>query len=142
MDGTVVSDGPHAYLERYCGVGDGNLDQDSGWREAAIDLPLASGVHALTVGGDLKKTGPIEIVNVYFDDLRITPDANAFPPESYCEDGVDTDGDGLIDCEDPDCQQRSTCAGGGEANAVPVVSAGPDQTIEVSETAVLRHRRR
>jgi lysophospholipase L1-like esterase len=72
VDGTEVSDGPHAYLERYCGIGNGSPDQDSGWREAVIDVLLASGAHTITVGGYLnKKTGAKEIVDVYFDDIMI-----------------------------------------------------------------------
>ena len=27
--------------------------------------------------------------------------------ESYCEDGIDNDNDGLLDCEDPDCETYS-----------------------------------
>ncbi|MDX9970603.1 MAG: hypothetical protein RBS56_01715 [Candidatus Gracilibacteria bacterium] len=31
------------------------------------------------------------------------------PTESLCENGLDDDGDGLIDCADPDCASRSYC---------------------------------
>jgi hypothetical protein len=31
------------------------------------------------------------------------------PVESICNDGIDNDGDGLIDCDDPDCAGRSYC---------------------------------
>jgi hypothetical protein len=34
-----------------------------------------------------------------------------FPPEQACDNGLDDDGDGLIDCQDPDCLGRP-CAGG------------------------------
>ena len=27
-----------------------------------------------------------------------------------CADGIDTDGDGLIDCDDPDCEDQDVCA--------------------------------
>lgn len=38
-----------------------------------------------------------------------------FPPEHVCDDGADDDGDGLVDCGDPDCDGRlchsgTTCA--------------------------------
>ena len=34
----------------------------------------------------------------------------SLPPfETNCSDGIDNDGDGLIDCEDPDCANESTC---------------------------------
>ncbi|MCB9684648.1 MAG: VCBS repeat-containing protein [Alphaproteobacteria bacterium] len=32
--------------------------------------------------------------------------------EALCDDGVDDDGDGLTDCEDPDCGRRPACCGG------------------------------
>ncbi|HAK60026.1 MAG TPA: hypothetical protein DCO77_06525 [Nitrospiraceae bacterium] len=37
--------------------------------------------------------------------------------ETKCTDGRDNDGDGLIDCQDPDCQPTADCIGGG-ANLV------------------------
>lgn len=33
-----------------------------------------------------------------------------FPIETHCEDGVDNNGNGLTDCEDPNCQVRSECS--------------------------------
>jgi hypothetical protein len=30
--------------------------------------------------------------------------------DAACTDGVDNDGDGLVDCADPDCRARSICA--------------------------------
>lgn len=34
-----------------------------------------------------------------------------FRPETACDDGVDNDGDGVADCGDPDCDNR-TCYSG------------------------------
>ena len=28
-----------------------------------------------------------------------------------CQDGLDNDGDGLVDCADPDCAEASNCVG-------------------------------
>jgi len=35
------------------------------------------------------------------------------PPEKICDDGVDNDGDGLIDCDDRNCKNDPYCTGGG-----------------------------
>ena len=32
--------------------------------------------------------------------------------ESWCEDGLDDEGDGLVDCDDPDCAGQEDCPGG------------------------------
>lgn len=37
--------------------------------------------------------------------------------EKQCDDGIDNDGDGLIDCADPNC--RKACASGGEGAVLP-----------------------
>ena len=44
---------------------------------------------------------------------------------SECTDGIDNDGDGLMDCQDPSCQATMTCApgmGGPDAPACPGVA--------------------
>ena len=33
-------------------------------------------------------------------------------PESICDDGLDNDADGMLDCDDPDCSGDAACTGG------------------------------
>ena len=51
------------------------------------------------------------------------PPEPAGPPtpttETQCSDGIDNDGDGMLDCADPDCQADAACS------APPVVAASP-----------------
>ena len=43
--------------------------------------------------------------------LSSTCDGSPSPnPQEICDNGVDDDGDGLVDCDDPDCSYASTCA--------------------------------
>jgi lysyl endopeptidase len=47
-----------------------------------------------------------------------TPDGEPDPPIEICNDGVDNDGDGAVDCADPDCAADpscSTCSASGSA---------------------------
>ncbi len=41
------------------------------------------------------------------------PAPGAQPRENKCKDEVDNDGDGLVDCDDPDCASRGFCKTGG-----------------------------
>ena len=53
-----------------------------------------------------------------------TPNPN---PQEICDNGIDDDGDGLVDCDDPDCSYASTCApppGDCAAPSSPVSSLG------------------
>ncbi len=43
------------------------------------------------------------------DDLSDDDDTTPPPPETDCSDGLDNDGDGLRDCEDPDCDLIAPC---------------------------------
>ncbi|MEQ9168947.1 MAG: hypothetical protein RLO12_22000, partial [Fulvivirga sp.] len=48
--------------------------------------------------------------------------------QEICDDGIDNDGDGFIDCFDPDCANSSTCDGfytGNDASCEAVPSAFP-----------------
>jgi hypothetical protein len=46
---------------------------------------------------------------VSFDDPVVVPDAAQPLPTEACEDGIDNDGDGLVDCADPSCQPDHEC---------------------------------
>jgi hypothetical protein len=54
-----------------------------------------------------------------------------------CRDGVDNDGDGFIDCEDPDCASKGFCAGGGTGLACsnPNNDSGWRTGSSISETS-------
>jgi len=54
--------------------------------------------------------------------FMIVYNARAALPET-CDDGVDNDGDTLIDCSDPDCSTDPACAGGTSA-LLPLVRCG------------------
>ena len=45
-------------------------------------------------------------------------------PENQCGDVTDNDVDGLIDCQDPDCQATATCQGGVKAAGQPCLDTG------------------
>ena len=43
-------------------------------------------------------------------------------PENQCEDISDNDADGLVDCQDPDCQDKPACLAGFKATGQPCAS--------------------
>ncbi len=43
------------------------------------------------------------------EDASCQPGGAGEPVESKCKDGIDNDGDGLVDCADPDCANRGFC---------------------------------
>ena len=57
----------------------------------------------LTATEVLNATGNLSI-NDGFNCIEALP-----PFETYCDNGIDDDGDGLIDCEDPDCYNSNSC---------------------------------
>lgn len=48
-------------------------------------------------------------------------------PEVDCEDGVDNDGDGLTDCEDDDCERETPC----ELTCLEIVECGRECTMDL-----------
>lgn len=46
--------------------------------------------------------------------LGTAPLAAGKAKEAVCDDGIDNDGDGKTDCDDPDCRRDDACTGGGE----------------------------
>ena len=93
-------------------------DKETGWQSASISQYLSAGSHTLTIGGfNNKKTGPAETAEIYFDDVSISGESTGEPEpepepetETNCSNGIDDDGDGLIDCDDPDCEGSADCA--------------------------------
>jgi lysophospholipase L1-like esterase len=112
VDGNLVGPGSADYLKEYCGT---DSDQDSGWQQVTFDVSLTGGTHTITVGGyNSKKTGANEVTDVFFDDIVITQQGQVSVQETNCTDGLDNDGDGLIDCLDSDCNGVSGCEFGSE----------------------------
>jgi hypothetical protein len=44
---------------------------------------------------------------------RVVPDSRGFEKTENCENNIDDDGDGLVDCSDPACAGTVDCAGHG-----------------------------
>ncbi len=84
------------------GTGDGGLDPDAGTADGGVGDAVDAGVDdgGVSDGG----TGSVDAG----EDLV----GACVPREEACGDGVDQDGDGLSDCEDPDCAGR-TCGDAG-----------------------------
>ncbi len=49
-----------------------------------------------------------------------------------CDDGADNDGDGLFDCDDPDCAGAPVCTGAGDDDD-SVVSEDDDDVLDDDE---------
>ncbi len=99
IDGKIVME-----LAKRCGRG-----HDTGWQTETFNQILPKGNHTLTVGvyGN-KKTGMLEKTDVYFDDISIKIEGES-TSETNCKNGVDDDGDGLVDCDDSDCDEAAFC---------------------------------
>jgi len=111
IDGQLMSPESQDYLEEFCGYGNGNPTQDSGWRQVALEVFLTDGTHTITMGGwNSKKTYYNEVTDVFFDEIVITQQGQPALSETNCADGLDNDGDGLTDCSDPDCISASSCS--------------------------------
>lgn len=61
------------------------------------------------------------------------------PEESDCANGADDDGDGLVDCEDPDCvsDPAGDCDDDGEPNGTDCAPADPGAFAEPPEVSLL-----
>ncbi|MEM7246321.1 MAG: hypothetical protein AAF533_13310 [Acidobacteriota bacterium] len=68
----------------------------------------------LTFGGEILSSleaGSTDIGPVVDDLFNCIQTESAAPTESACDDGVDDDEDGLVDCDDPDCADDPDCDG-------------------------------
>ena len=111
IDGDLV-----LQLDKLCGRG-----LDTGWKTKTFKQTLSAGDHTLTVGAyNNKKTGMREKSDAYFDDISVKI-VSVYTPETDCSNGIDDDGDGLVDCNDPDCADSGNCAG------LPYLSVDFDQ---------------
>jgi hypothetical protein len=107
--------GPFVLLDEFCTEGDGDGVEHFGIPSSVLDaldnLALPGTVDGLltlanralaglpTGGASLSDINDaVDTINNAFDECRTEVDC----PE-ICDDGLDNDGDGLIDCDDPDC---------------------------------------
>jgi len=140
IDDTLVSDGSFDYLARFCGMGDGNPDQDSGWRQASVSIPLAAGVHTLGVGAyNNKKTSSNERTEVYIDDIVVVRQGDLLFSESDCSNGSDDDRDGFTDCADLDCDNVAFCEPGVETSCSDRQDNDGDRLTDCSDTDCAGH---
>lgn len=96
------------YLAQFCGLGDGNPTQDTTWSQVTKTISLNAGSHKLTMGGYLsQKTYNNEISDIYFDDIKILASSDS---GENCSNGIDDDGDDLVDCLDSDCAADTACS--------------------------------
>jgi hypothetical protein len=76
-----------------------------------FDTEVSEGVHEVAIRfyNDLWIPPDVDR-NLYVDKITITP-RDCITSESICTDALDNDGDGLIDCADPDCTDALACCG-------------------------------
>lgn len=89
---------------------------------AGAALPLASVTETLLpglVGSSSSSTEAPPSGTTTTPSTTTTPPATTTPPVPQCSDGIDNDGDGLIDMEDPDCSSPSDNTEGPEVSTSP-----------------------
>ena len=127
VDGALQGQGSADYVQQFCGLPyTGQPSQDTGWLEFSFQIPLTAGNHTIAFGGYLnQKTTSSETIELFFDDLEIAFEGGSGPPppppppppptpEAICDDGLDNDADGAVDCADSDCAEAPNCNTGGE----------------------------
>ncbi|MFT5992832.1 MAG: hypothetical protein ACI82G_001831, partial [Bradymonadia bacterium] len=78
-------------------------------REPSSD---AQDIANLDASGDLEPDGPEELVDASEIDSDAPGDAtdsDIAPVREVCDNGLDDDQDGLVDCDDPECEVRPVC---------------------------------
>ncbi|MDJ0785277.1 MAG: M12 family metallo-peptidase [Myxococcota bacterium] len=100
-DGVLLTNGSNDFVAELTGDGNGGVPLTTGWMQHQVVVPAVSaGVHTLTLGAyNSQKTLPDESTEVLIDDVAIL--SVALPA---CSDGIDNDGDLLVDHPaDPGC---------------------------------------
>ena len=120
-DGYLFVYGRPLDLETGCVVGDddfaiGDLPSVAGSQVAQVDIAAGQFLTILATTFD-----PLDAIG----DFEITVLTLA-PPESICDDGMDDDNDGDIDCEDLDCQDDAACHEEGDECADNIDNDGDD----------------
>jgi hypothetical protein len=96
----------------------------AGTGSAGAALPLASVTEALLPGlvgssGSLTEAPPSSAITTTTPSMTTTPSSTTTPTVPQCSDGIDNDGDGLIDMEDPDCTSPTDTTEGPEVSTSP-----------------------
>lgn len=105
-DGSTFNSAP--YIDtNFDGVGDGTEITDA-FQNFSNAIPGTGANMTIRVTISLD-AGDEDIA---FDNLTVSGSGcgGSNPVESNCSDGIDNDGDGLVDCDDPDCNADPACA--------------------------------
>ncbi|HEY0278370.1 MAG TPA: lytic murein transglycosylase [Solirubrobacterales bacterium] len=100
----------------------------AGTGTAGAAPPLGSVTEALLPGlvgtsGSSSETPPPSTTTTTTPQATTTPSTTTTPAVPQCADGIDNDGDGLIDMEDPDCTSPTDNSEGPEPSASPSTPA-------------------
>ena len=127
-DLAVYSGGCGALTQIACG-GD-----NCGLQSEVLGVPVTAGVPVLI------RVGGWQAGSAGAGTLNITS-AGGGPGAENCTNGTDDDGDGLVDCADPDCANDPACGGGGGQGdecsdpLLAVVGSNPVDTTGMSDSA-------
>jgi hypothetical protein len=83
-------------------IGDGPLGRGPELDVGLVDLSVSG----LSAGGQVL-TGPVDVTAVSIPETGFVEVWVTLPTPPACSDGVDNDGDGLVDMMDPDCKSES-----------------------------------
>ena len=127
VDGIRWGDGPDNSLLRFDGSSDNQIDSDSGWREASIEIPLNAGSHTLVIGAYTNRsTSGTEIVQAWFDDISIeVPEINIEP----CGPGSSISGTSLLVVEGGSLAPGQTCSFPVEVSVPADAAFGPHLNV-------------
>lgn len=107
---------PDGYCSEWCDV----QTQDCPMGAVCGDIGLGS-VHGVCLASCLMDTD-CRVGYACVDKGLPTP-VCTLAPESACDNYSDDDSDSLVDCEDPDCQQKAACASGSKVSGSPCTAS-------------------
>src|SRR6201996_3532442 len=105
---------------------------------AGAALPLASVTETLLpglVGSSSSSTEAPPSTTSTTPSTTTTPPATTTPTVPQCSDGIDNDGDGLIDMEDPDCSSPNDNTEGPEVSTSPSTPSSGTTTSPSTTTS-------
>ena len=77
--------------------------------------------------GDCRGAGVSADASAFDSFIQAFIDPDSVPPEA-CDSNTDDDGDGFVDCEDPDCQFSAECGATDACESLPTIGCG--ETIQ------------
>lgn len=109
------------YCSEFCDLANPSCGGDGICVDTATTLGKQLSVHGVCLD---TCTGPGDCRPGYdCVDRNLGQNVCMLAPEKNCEDFVDNDLDGLMDCQDPDCKPMVACTGGAKAAGQPCVSS-------------------